>query len=136
MSASKVDFQGTGFWVSFFCLLPPALGTQGSRQQEDTELLVWENVTSRHLNLGPFVAPSSLQIQQPPARVCPGCRGELEAGRLPKPALRSHIHRKILLCHQPKVTLKEQFPGAPDELLTQKLTAKFPVTGGSLAQLA
>jgi hypothetical protein len=46
------------------------------------------------------------------------------------------IHRKTLLCHQPKVTLKEQFPGAPDELLTQKLTAKFPVAGGSLGTVS
>lgn len=35
-----------------------------------------------------------------------------------------------------KVTLKEQFPGAPDKLLTQKLTARFPVAGGSLGAVS
>lgn len=44
------------------------------------------------------------------------------------------IHRKALLCHQPKVALKEQFPGAPDCLLTQRVAAEFPVAGGDLGQ--
>lgn len=35
------------------------------------------------------------------------------------------IHRKTLLCHQPKVALKDQFPGASDWLLTQKWLQSF-----------
>lgn len=53
------------------------------------------------------------------------------AGFLNQP-FEATIHRKTLLCHQPKVALKEQFPGAPDWLLTQKLAAKFPAAGGNL----
>lgn len=41
-------------------------------------------------------------------------------------------NRKTLLCHQPKVALKEQFSWTSDWLLTQKLAAGFPVTRANL----
>lgn len=34
------------------------------------------------------------------------------------------VHGKTLFCHQPKVALKEQFPGAPGWLLTQAIGYK------------
>lgn len=53
------------------------------------------------------------------------------AGFLNKP-LTATMNRKILLCHQAKVSLKEQFSWASDWLLTQKLAAEFPVARGNL----
>lgn len=41
-------------------------------------------------------------------------------------------NRKILLCHQPKVALKEQFSWTSDWLLTQKVAAEFPVARADL----
>lgn len=41
-------------------------------------------------------------------------------------------NREILLCHQSKVALKEQFSWASDWLLTQKLAAGFPVARANL----
>lgn len=70
------------------------------------------------------------------SRVCQAAVVSLRlAGFLNQPSA-AITHRKTLLCHQPKVALKEQFPGAPDELLTQKLAAKFPVAGGSLGTVS
>lgn len=53
------------------------------------------------------------------------------AGFLNQP-LTATTNRKTLLCHQPKVSLKEQFSWTSDWLLTQRLAAKFPVAGGNL----
>lgn len=41
-------------------------------------------------------------------------------------------NRKILLCHQPEVALKEQFSWTSDWLLTQKVAAEFPVARADL----
>lgn len=101
-------------------------------QQEDTELLVgemWYLVTY-------IWGPSLLLLPSRPRNHQPGCvQAALSSSRLAGFLTQSStatIHRKTLLCHQPKVALKEQFPGAPDWLLTQKLAAKFPVAGGNL----
>lgn len=57
--------------------------------------------------------------------MCPAAVVDLRlVGFLSQPCL-AITHRKTLLCHQPNVPLKEQFPGAPDWPLTQILLQSF-----------
>ena len=125
-------------WILCLAWLPPAScpwysGQKAARRHRAPglgECDIWAP-TSGTL-CGSFLPPDPATT----SRGVSGCRGELEAGRLPKPPSAAITHRKTLLCHQPKVALKEQFPGAPDELLTQKLAAKFPVAGGNLGTVS
>lgn len=109
------------------------LGTLHRVGSLTTEILVWGNVTSVHLHLCPFLWPL---LYFRPRNCQRGCVLAAVvnlrlAGFLNQP-LTATTNRKTLLCHQPKVSLKEQFSWTSDWLLTQRLAAKFSVAGGNL----